>query len=274
MRRGYIKLWRKSLESQIFAHGELWKLWSLCLCLTNHKNGWVVIEGLAMPVKVEAGQFITGRISLHRAYYQLDIRRNRRQNRCPMTVWRWLLTLKNMRILNVKTYSRFSIVTICNWETYQTDENGNVQVNVQHVFTNKNDKNEEKKESLKKDSCANEDICTTDFTTFWQLYPNKKDKQAAQKRWTNLNPSRNLQNQILTALKKHKETKQWQRDGGRYIPLPSTWLFRRRWEDEIAPDLLADEGGYMENGKYVPRKYTEEERRKIREAGRNDDDDR
>jgi len=31
------------------------------------------------------------------------------------------------------------------------------------------------------------------------------------------------------------QSESWNRDGGRYIPHPSTWLNGRRWEDELAP---------------------------------------
>ena len=35
---GYIKLWRKSKTSAVFAHAGLWKLWSLCLMKAAHEE--------------------------------------------------------------------------------------------------------------------------------------------------------------------------------------------------------------------------------------------
>jgi hypothetical protein len=40
---------------------------------------------------------------------------------------------------------------------------------------------------------------------------------------------------LLDAIEKHKQSAQWQKDGGQYIPHPATWLNQQRWEDEILP---------------------------------------
>ena len=40
-----------------------------------------------------------------------------------------------------------------------------------------------------------------------------------------------LLNQMLAALEVQKRSRQWQRDGGRYVPNPLTWLNQQRWED-------------------------------------------
>ena len=36
-------------------------------------------------------------------------------------------------------------------------------------------------------------------------------------------------------LKRALASADWQKDGGRYIPMASTWLNGRRWEDEDKP---------------------------------------
>jgi hypothetical protein len=38
--------------------------------------------------------------------------------------------------------------------------------------------------------------------------------------------------QMLSAIARSKRTEQWQKDGGKFIPMPTTWLNQRRWEDE------------------------------------------
>ncbi|MDD4774105.1 MAG: hypothetical protein PHZ09_10995 [Eubacteriales bacterium] len=37
---------------------------------------------------------------------------------------------------------------------------------------------------------------------------------------------------IIDAVKRQSDTGDWQRDGGRFIPLPASYLNGRRWEDE------------------------------------------
>ncbi len=51
---------------------------------------------------------------------------------------------------------------------------------------------------------------------------------------------------MLIAIEKAKQTKDWQKDGGQYIPYPATWLNARGWEDEIEIDPL--EGKLSEAG--------------------------
>lgn len=74
-------------------------------------------------------------------------------------------------------------------------------------------------------------ICSS-FDAFWANYPRKVAKQAALKAYTKLAPNEDLFNTMLTALARQIESEEWQRDNGRYIPYPATWLNGRRWEDE------------------------------------------
>lgn len=70
------------------------------------------------------------------------------------------------------------------------------------------------------------------FETFWKAYPKKVGKGAAQKSFERIKPDRALLETILKAIETAKGSKQWQTDGGQYIPNPATWLNQRRWEDE------------------------------------------
>lgn len=70
------------------------------------------------------------------------------------------------------------------------------------------------------------------FLEFWQAYPRKVGKPVALKAYRKLNPSCSLHAEMMEALEKQKASVQWQKDGGQYIPHPSTWLNQRRWEDE------------------------------------------
>ena len=69
------------------------------------------------------------------------------------------------------------------------------------------------------------------FDVFWKAYPRKVNKREAKSRWKNkkLPPIETL----LEILEKQKQTEQWKKDGGKFIPHPSTWLNQERWEDEI-----------------------------------------
>lgn len=80
------------------------------------------------------------------------------------------------------------------------------------------------------------------FERFWRAYPRREKKQAAVKAWKKLSPDLDLCRTMAAALERQKRSDQWVRDGGRYIPLPASWLNGRRWEDEI-PDAPPLSGG-------------------------------
>lgn len=71
------------------------------------------------------------------------------------------------------------------------------------------------------------------FTRFWEQYPKKVAKVDARKAFNRLNPDDELLGVMLSALERHKASDGWTKDGGRFIPYPSTWINQRRWEDEI-----------------------------------------
>ncbi len=74
------------------------------------------------------------------------------------------------------------------------------------------------------------DIC---FSEFWKIYPKRKGKEYARKAWWKLKPDNQLCLLIFDAVEKQQKSEEWQKDGGKYIPHPATWLNGRRWEDEI-----------------------------------------
>ncbi|MDD3229402.1 MAG: DUF6291 domain-containing protein [Oscillospiraceae bacterium] len=70
------------------------------------------------------------------------------------------------------------------------------------------------------------------FTEFWAAYPKKVGKKAADAAWKKLKPDTILHDRIIAAVEKAKRTEQWQKENGRFIPNPTTWLNQGRWDDE------------------------------------------
>lgn len=70
------------------------------------------------------------------------------------------------------------------------------------------------------------------FATFWQSYPKKVGKGAAEKAWAKAKVNGHA-GEVLQSLEAQKRSDQWTRDDGRYIPNPATWLNQRRWEDQL-----------------------------------------
>lgn len=73
------------------------------------------------------------------------------------------------------------------------------------------------------------------FGQFWGAYPKKRHKGQAQKTWDNLVKKKKLPeiNILIRAIELQKETPDWKKENGKYIPYPATWLNAEGWLDEI-----------------------------------------
>ena len=76
-----------------------------------------------------------------------------------------------------------------------------------------------------------ESAYTQEFEAFWNLYPSKKGKLAASKSFTRAKAQCSVE-KIMDAVTAQKQSDQWTRDNGKYIPNPATWLNQGRWDDE------------------------------------------
>lgn len=81
------------------------------------------------------------------------------------------------------------------------------------------------------------------FEVFWLAYPKKRAKGQAERAFAKINPDRQLMVKILSGIKRAKASRDWRKDGGTYIPHPSTWLNAKGWEDEY--DVDAPEGNSL-----------------------------
>ncbi|HLA04549.1 MAG TPA: hypothetical protein VJZ16_01070 [Syntrophales bacterium] len=118
MNRGYVRLWRKSLDAGWIRNHKLWAFWTYCLMKASHKE-FDAIVGLQI-VHLMPGQFIFGRkkAAEETGLTEREIR----------TILDFLRKAGN---LTIKTTNKFSIISIINWNTYQGEEIENDQLNDQ-----------------------------------------------------------------------------------------------------------------------------------------------
>lgn len=72
------------------------------------------------------------------------------------------------------------------------------------------------------------------FLKFWKAYPKKVGKQDALKSFKKIKPSKELVDKMVRVIEDAKNTEQWTKNGGQYIPNPSTWLNQGRWDDDVS----------------------------------------
>lgn len=75
------------------------------------------------------------------------------------------------------------------------------------------------------------------FERFWAVYPKKVGKAEALRRWEKLRPDEQMTGRIVEAVTAQAQSDQWRKEGGQYIPNPTTWLNRGGWEDQPAIEL-------------------------------------
>ena len=132
MNRGYVKLWRKSLDAGWIRNHTLWAFWTWCLMKATHKE-FDAIVGL-QAVHLEPGQFIFGRKKASR-----EIGLSEQEIRTIIAF------LKNSGNLTIKSTNKYSVITIINWHRYQCngsdDQPPDQPTANQQLTTYKNEKN-------------------------------------------------------------------------------------------------------------------------------------
>jgi uncharacterized phage protein (TIGR02220 family) len=93
-------------------------VWCWCIMKASYKERWVsVVAGKGKTeVRVGPGQFIFGRET---AAKELRMKLG--------SVYDRMQKLKNMQNINIEPNNKYSIITICNWYTYQAEENDSQQ---------------------------------------------------------------------------------------------------------------------------------------------------
>lgn len=74
------------------------------------------------------------------------------------------------------------------------------------------------------------------FARFWEVYPNKTGKGKVEQWFLRHRPSDEQLDIMIAKVIQLTKSEKWKEDRGRFIPLPYTWLFQKRWEDGLPPE--------------------------------------
>jgi hypothetical protein len=254
MYRGYVKLWRKLIDAGWLKQPKLCAFWIWCLLKASHKEMDIIVG--SQKVHIMPGDFIFG---LNTASKELKM---------PMQPIRTCLAfLKTSQNITIKTTNKYSVISIINWSLYQSDENeinkpltnktakinkpltNKQQTKVTDIIedsplftetlfedslesTNKTAKINNKQECINKNNKKNNIIYSADFLSFWECYPNKKEKPHAFNCWNKLNGQRPDLEVIQRAIQKQKD---WRKNAdGAFRPEwkhPAVWLNKGCWDD-------------------------------------------
>ena len=140
MEQGWVKIHRKLLENPIIKKGSYLSLWLVLLLKATHKESKFMWNSEVIIIK--EGQLLTGRQELSKSTGIPE-----------STVEDILKYLEKQQQIQQQKYTKFSVITIVNWKTYQKPVE-NPTPKQQQSNTYKNVKNE-KKNTIKGNSEEN-----------------------------------------------------------------------------------------------------------------------
>lgn len=213
---GFIKLYRKVLDNPIVCKdGDHLAVWVYLLLDATHAERYALFGG--RKILLQPGQTVTGRKAISKALHVSESK-----------IQRIIKLFETEHQIEQQTSTRNRLITVVNWQEYQSSEQP-----IEQQVNNKRTTSEHIQE------CNNirSNIYAQNFDTFYKNYPKKVAKQAAMKAWQKLKPDDDLMAKIMRGLERWKQSADWLKDNGQYIPYPATWLNGRRWEDEIQGEV-------------------------------------
>ena len=190
---GWIKLHRKLKNSLVFDNPDLLKVWIWCLLKAMHDD-YIQMIGL-QEVELEKGQFIFGRKV---AANELKMSESK--------TYRLIKKLETMQNLNIKANNKYSIITIANWELYQSDSNNSEQ-QFEQQMNNKRTTNEQQmntNKNIKNNKNINNNIYSESLIKKIMSYPGKKTKDTRDKKLPQL-IKKYGEEQIIRCIERYSE---------------------------------------------------------------------
>jgi predicted transcriptional regulator len=236
---GYIKLHRKILDNGIFRKPKVSHLFNYCLLRANWSDKTICWNG--QPLVVERGSFITGRkqIALETGLSEQNVR----------YALRTLHTFGMVKPSSEKSTSKFTYLTVCNYNDYQhLEDEANQQSNQQvtsnqpasnqQVTTDKNNNTNNTKETNKNTK--------EDFEMWWVYWRAKSRdnpgiKNQAEKHWKELNKKLSAEQIQLATDIYLKATGKYHKAAERFLN-PAHGLVQQSLEDKppAKPSIQSD----------------------------------
>jgi len=143
-------------------------------------------------------------------------------------------------MIDIKPTLGTTHLIVCNYDSYQ-----NFLPPKDHQKTTKRPSKDHQKTTTKQGNNENnstikqlkESLSILFEKDFWPVYPKKVSKKKALESWCNRLISLKVgedfvKETIIPSLQVQKESEQWVRESGRYIPHPATWINQEKWDDE------------------------------------------
>lgn len=222
MDSGFILLSRRILDSEVFASQKLLKIWIWCLCKANFKDKNIPLKvgkGETI-VNVKRGSFLFGR---YRAEDELFIDGS--------TIYKSMKKLEDMGMIEIDSNNQYSVVSVCNYDSYQDSNNYQV-TSKEQVSNNEVTSKSQPSNTTKNDNNVNKDkqielLIYPSFDDFWNLYDKKTGRKKCESKWNKL--SQKTKEEIMAYIPKYKLST----PDIKYRKNPETFLNSESWNDEL-----------------------------------------
>ena len=252
----WIKLYRTSLDSVVFADSKLWHLWTFLLMRANYKQ-----RTLPDGTTLNPGQLVTSNNTI-----------SDRLGVSKSTANRLLKRLVRVNKIARKAERRRTIVTICNWGTYNDEKQKGGTI--AERWRNDSGTIVEPKEERKKEKNISKSAemgfphaskpvennnrsgtpYTAEFDAFWKIWPPLRRNH---KRRAFAEFKRAKQRTSVAAIMDAAEAfAKSQKGRGEFCPMPSTWLSGDGWDDDPQSWNTGDAPAFV-----APRKADPEQER-------------
>jgi len=212
---GWIKLHRKIMDNPMYFSEPFTRTqaWIDLILLANHTNNFFYIRG--NKVDVARGQV---------GYSKEILSRRWGWSRGKTT--RFIKQLETDGMLIQQKSSVTTLISICNYKTYQGDDTTDDTTDGHQTDINKNDKNDKNIDSYSNNLYRSNEVYS--FDEFWNDYDKKVgDKTKLKVKWSKISNADKLK------IKAHiSEYKKAQPDKS-YRKNPETYLNNKSWNDEI-----------------------------------------
>lgn len=147
MEQGYVKLWRKCLDSGLLKNPTAWQLFGYLLLKATHRAHRQLVGGMVFDL--QPGDLIFGR---SKAADDLCVG--------EQSIRTALKLLEKLEIVTSKATNKCTVISFVNWDRYQDEQPAPNQQTNQHLTSNQpapnqhltTNKNERKKENIKTDT--------------------------------------------------------------------------------------------------------------------------
>ncbi len=187
------------------------EIWAWILLEANHTDTNVCKRGQLIRTYKDIQEDLHWMVGYRKETYK--------KHHCEIAM-KWLR--KATMITTMKT-TRGIVITVINYDKFQDPKNYESYTKATAKTTMKL----QPTDTINKNERMKEEIYTSKFLEFWDLYPSRKGKGAAVKAYDKVKSSHS---EIITGLK--AQLPELKTKDKQYIPHPTTWLNQRRWEDE------------------------------------------